>query len=77
MTSGKRNTIQFILAWVTVFVGLALIFISFFTPPQGDISAGVLAAFGEILTFAGAVIGIDYSYKKKLIQKNDNKDEQI
>lgn len=69
MTHKKRLTLQFIFAWVTVLAGMALIFLSFIVPPTGEIHASVLAAFGEILTFAGAVIGIDYSYKKRLLNK--------
>lgn len=69
MTHKKKLTLQFIFAWVTVLAGMALIFLSFIVPPTGEIHASVLAAFGEILTFAGAVIGIDYSYKKRLLNK--------
>ena len=31
-------------------------------PPMGIIHPSVLAAFGEILTFAGALMGLDYKY---------------
>ena len=37
-----------------------LIGAAFFVPPMGVIDPTVLTAFGEILTFAGAVIGVDY-----------------
>ena len=36
---------------------------AFFVPPMGVIDPTVLTAFGEILTFAGAVIGIDYKHR--------------
>lgn len=74
MTHKKKLTLQFIFAWVTVLAGMALIFLSFIVPPTGEIHASVLAAFGEILTFAGAVIGIDYSYKKRLLNKGGESD---
>ena len=45
--------------------GAILILTAFFVPPLGVIDASVLTAFGEILTFAGAVMGIDYKYKNK------------
>lgn len=47
---------------VTIF-GLALIMISFFVKPIGYIDPTVLTAFGEILTFAGALLGIDANYR--------------
>ena len=45
--------------------GLVLLFLSFFVPPTGIIHSSVLAAVGEVFTFSGALIGIDYSYKLK------------
>ena len=45
--------------------GAILILTAFFVPPLGMIDASVLTAFGEILTFAGAVLGIDYKYRSK------------
>lgn len=47
------------------FAGVVLIAIGLFIPPQGEIHPSLLAALGEILTFAGAVIGIDYHYRTK------------
>ena len=43
-----------------------LITMGFFAPPVGIIDASVLTAFGEILTFAGALFGIDAKYKSKI-----------
>lgn len=45
--------------------GAILIMTSFFTPPLGAIDASVLTAFGEMLTFSGTVLGIDYKYRHK------------
>lgn len=47
---------------VTIF-GLALIMLSFFVKPIGYIDPTVLTAFGEILTFSGALLGIDANYR--------------
>ena len=47
---------------VTIF-GLTLIMISFFVKPVGYIDPTVLTAFGEILTFSGALLGIDANYR--------------
>jgi len=46
-----------------VIFGCILVSIAFFVPPTGVIDPTVLTAFGEILTFAGAVIGIDYHHR--------------
>ena len=45
-----------------VFGGLLLI-AGFIAPPIGEIHHSVLIAFGEILTFSGSLIGIDYKYR--------------
>ncbi|MBR1809726.1 MAG: hypothetical protein IJ776_10130 [Paludibacteraceae bacterium] len=60
-----RKHIQLILAISMASFGAILILTAFFVPPLGMIDASVLAAFGEILTFAGTVLGIDYMYRQK------------
>ena len=47
-----------------VFGGLLLI-AGFVAPPLGEIHPSVLIAFGEVLTFSGSLIGIDYHYRYK------------
>ena len=37
----------------------------FVIPPVGEIHHSVLIAFGEILTFSGSLVGIDYKYRYK------------
>ena len=54
---------QPVLATILVIFGVLLILTAFFVPPLGIIDASVLAAFGEILTFSGSLIGIDYKYQ--------------
>lgn len=61
----KKLLLQFIFAWVLVIIGVILIFFGFFAEPIGEIDPTVLTAFGEILTFGGAILGIDYRYKFK------------
>lgn len=78
MTQEKKTTIQFILSFIIAFIGLGLIFASFIVPPLGVIHSSVLAAFGEILTFSGAILGIDYTYRKQMLmheKANDNEKE--
>lgn len=63
----KKNAgIQLLLATLLVLFGVTLITVSFVVPPTGVIDPTVLTAFGEILTFAGALIGIDAKYKSDI-----------
>lgn len=59
---------KFYLACALIFVGVVLLFSAFWVPPCGIIHESILVAFGEILTFAGALVGIDYTYRYKLLQ---------
>ena len=45
--------------------GCIMLTAGFFCPPIAEIHHSVLIAFGEILTFAGSLIGIDYKYRYK------------
>lgn len=62
----KKLTLQMIIATVLVAVGVVLLFLGFFAVPVGEISSSVLTAFGEVGTFAGALLGIDYTYKFRM-----------
>lgn len=46
--------------------GIVLLFSGFWINPEGLIDSSVLVAFGEISTFAGALFGVDYTYKLKI-----------
>lgn len=56
------------MAFALVFVGVVLLFSGFWVSPTGVIDHSVLLAFGEILTFVGALLGIDYAYQYKLLR---------
>ena len=72
----KAKTIQLVVACLLVLVGVVLLFIGIFCPPIGVIDSSVLVAFGEALTFAGSIFGIDYSYRYKMTKLNfDSKDK--
>lgn len=60
-----KPTIQLLSAIFIIAVGCGLLITGFIVPPPGQIHNSVLVAFGEILTFAGALFGIDYHYKYK------------
>jgi len=49
---------------------LILLFCGVFIAPQGEVHESILVGFGEVATFAGALFGIDYTYKFK--QKHGN-----
>lgn len=58
-----KPTIQLIVAVMLILIGCGLLIAGFVVPPHGEIHNSVLIAFGEILTFVGALFGIDYHYK--------------
>ena len=58
-------TIEFVFGFICALIGIGLLWTSLFIPPLGIIDASVLAAVGEVLTFSGALVGIDYSYRFK------------
>ncbi len=69
MTNRNPN-IQLITAAVLAIAGMILLFCGLYIDPKGEIHETVLVAYGEILTFAGSLMGIDYHYKNK--NKNEN-----
>ena len=60
-----RKHAQLVLAISMASLGAVLILPDFFVPPVGVIDPTVLNPFGEIFTFSGAVLGIDYKYQSK------------
>ena len=57
--------LQLIIAMTMCTFGCALLIAGFCSPPLGEIHHSLLIAFGEILTFSGSLIGIDYKYRYK------------
>lgn len=64
----KRFTVQLVMAILLVVGGIVLLFSGFWVAPAGEIHNSILVAFGEISTFAGALFGVDYSYKIKQVK---------
>ncbi len=60
-----KLNLQLITAAVLSLGGLVLLFCGVYIAPQGEIHNSLLVAFGELATFAGALFGIDYTYKIK------------
>lgn len=76
LTIHQKMTIQLWLGVGLVIAGVALLWTSFFVHPLGIIDSSVLAAVGEVFTFAGALIGIDYTYKYKFIKLHRDFEEK-
>lgn len=64
-----RNKTELIKLWLAVglcIFGCTLLIAGFIVAPAGIIHQSVLIAFGEIMTFAGAILGINYMYQSKV-----------
>ena len=55
---------QFWFAVALVTFGCGMLIAAFIVSPTGEIHGSVLAAFGEIMAFAGACMGFDYYNRK-------------
>ena len=64
--------IQLITAAILAIIGMVLLFCGMYIDPQGEIHETVLVAYGEVLTFSGSLMGIDYHYKNKNDSSNTN-----
>ena len=80
ISTKEKMTIQIWLGVFLAVMGIILLWVGLFIPPMGIIDASVLTALGEVFTFSGALIGIDYSYKYKTIKfltdRDLNKEEE-
>lgn len=75
MSNNAKLNLQLITAVLLVLIGCGLLIAGFIVAPLGVIDGSVLTAFGESCTFAGALFGIDYTYRYKI--KNIHKDTDI
>ena len=55
--------LQLILATALCIFGCVMLVAGLVLPPVGVIDSSILVAYGETLTFAGSLIGIDYKYR--------------
>ena len=69
---GNHKTLQLVMAVVLATFGLVLMVVSFFVPPLGVIDSSVLVATGEVFTFSGSLMGIDYHYRYKSCEPSPN-----
>ena len=59
----KQSLLRLILATALCIFGCSLLVVGLALPPAGVIDSSLLVAYGETLTFAGSLIGIDYHYR--------------
>ncbi len=68
ISKSTKLTIQVIMSMVLIITGIILLFLGFYTSPVGEIHDSILIAYGEVSTFAGALLGVDYTYKYKIFK---------
>lgn len=64
-----RNKTELIKLWLAVglcIFGCCLLTMGFIVNPLGIIHQSVLIGFGEVITFAGTILGINYAYQSKV-----------
>ena len=66
-------TLEFLFGFICALIGIGLLWTSLFIPPVGIIDASVLTAVGEVLTFSGALVGTDYTYRFKSFKEYNGK----
>lgn len=66
----NRLNIQLLTAAILALGGLVMLFCGVYIDPLGQIHESLLIGFGEVATFAGALFGIDYTYKKRYHHDN-------
>jgi len=54
----SKATLQLVIATLLSLFGILLLGAAFVTAPPGEIHSSVLIAYGEVMTFAGALFGI-------------------
>lgn len=60
-----KEYIELAIALLLAVAGIFLLVAGFYAVPVGEIHNSILIAYGETLTFIGAVLGIDYHYRGK------------
>lgn len=59
-----RGSVQMYCAVALCIFGMLLMGASFIVAPLGEIGSSILVAYGEVMTFAGALFGIDYHVRQ-------------
>ena len=62
----NRENVQLMIVILCLIAGVTLLFMGFWVTPTGVIDNSILIAFGEVATFVGSVLGVDYKYRFKI-----------
>ena len=76
MYEGAKLILQLVIAGLVTLVGCGLLIAGFIVPPLGTIDNSLLIAFGEVCSFVGALLGLDYTYRYKLHTYNQKKESE-
>ena len=68
----NHPNIQLLTAALLSVGGMILLFCGVFIEPEGQIHESLLIGFGEVATFSGSIMGIDYRYKHYYNHDNSN-----
>lgn len=61
-----KETLVYLLAFISLVMGFVLLFVGMFTAPVGEIHDSVLTAYGLTLIFVGSLLGISMHYNIQL-----------
>ena len=61
-----KESLVYGLAIASLIAGFVLLFIGFFTAPEGEIHESVITIFGMVLLFVGSLLGISMHYGNEL-----------
>lgn len=73
----KRLNVQLAVAVLLTIAGIVLLFCGFWVVPVGEIHNSVLVGYGEVSTFAGALFGVDYSYRMRFKRYLNDKEKDL
>ena len=62
----RSEYVKLTLAVILCVFGCSMLICGFFAPPIGEIHNSILVAFGEVATFAGSILGLNYVYSTKM-----------
>lgn len=76
----RDHRFSLVIAVILTVVGCSLLIAGFCVPPTGEIHSSALIAYGEIMTFVAALLGINQHYKSiitKILNEKRNTDAAI